>query len=241
MAEHTLSHSEKSQGWTSFWSFVPDFMLKLNNRFYTIKNGQLYLHNEDTGVRNNFYGVHYSSKIETVINEANGEDKIFKTMVLESNKPWNVSVKTNFSNSTIKKEEFNQRESRQFAYLRKNENANDLHGNTANGIGVIKSKSSFSVSFESVSQFVSIGDELYQLNGAAQELIGTITNKIGNDLFFTVIVTTPIVGFYSFSKKNARIEGGEIRGYYMGVELENNDTEKVELFAISSNVVKSYV
>lgn len=54
-------------------------------------------------------------------------------------------------------------------------------------------------------------------------------------------IVEPIVGLYSFSKKNARIEGGEIRGYYMDVSLENNDTDKVELFAINTNAVKSFV
>jgi hypothetical protein len=241
MAEHTLSHSEKSEGWTSFWSYIPDLMLKLNNRFYSIKNGQLYLHNEEDAPRNNFYGTQYTSKIQTAFNDANAEDKIFKTMVLESNKPWDIKVETNFANSTIKAAEFNQRESRQFAYLRKNENSNDLHGNTANGIGVITAKTALSVSFASVSNFISIGDQLYQLNGSAKELIGTIDNKIDNELFIDVVVTPPVIGFYSFSKKNSRIEGGEMRGYYMDVELENDDTEKVELFAINTNAVKSYV
>lgn len=241
MSQHTVSHSEKSEGWTSFWSFIPDLMMKLNNRFYSIKNGQLYLHNDESVPRNNFYGVQHGSQIKTVFNAANAEDKIFKTMVLESNKPWDVAVETNFANSTIKKEEFNQRESRQFAYLRKNENSYDLHGNTANGIGVITAKTALTVSFLNVSNFVSIGDDLYQLNGSTKELIGTITNKIGNELFFTVIVTTPVIGLYSFSKKDARIEGGEMRGYYMDVELENDDTDKVELFAINTNAVKSYV
>lgn len=55
------------------------------------------------------------------------------------------------------------------------------------------------------------------------------------------IITPPVIGLYSFSTKDPRIEGGEIRGYYMQVDLENDDTEKVELFAINSNVVKSFV
>ena len=241
MAQHTVSHSEKSEGWTSFWGFIPDLMLKLNNRFYSIKNGQLYLHNDESVPRNNFYGVQHTSKIDTVFNEDNGQDKIFKTMVLESNKPWDVAVETNMANSTIKKEEFNQRESHQFAHLRKNENENDLHGNTANGIGTISGKTALSVTFPSISNYVSIGDKLYQLNGSTPELIGIIINKIGNELFFSSIVTTPVIGFYSFSKKEARIEGGEMRGYYMDVTLENDDTEKVELFAINTNAVNSSI
>ncbi|MFH6944637.1 hypothetical protein [Flavobacterium sp. FlaQc-50] len=243
MSAYTLSHSEKSEGWTSFWSYLPDGMIKLSNRFYTVKNGQLYLHNEDTGVRNTFYGVQHSSKITFFFNESNSEDKIFKTMVLEGNKPWNAIVNTNYTNSSIKKEEFDLRESRHFAYMRKNENAEDMHGNSAQGIGVISAASGLTISFSQVSEFVSIGDKLYQLNGANNELIGTITqiNTARTLVTVNAITTAPTVGFYSFSKKESRIEGGEVRGYYMEVELVNSDTEKVELFAVNTNAIKSYV
>jgi hypothetical protein len=71
------------------------------------------LHNDETNpIRNNFYGVQYGSKITTVINEANSEDKIFKNIVLEGNKPWNVVIKTNLAESSIASSEFNARESR---------------------------------------------------------------------------------------------------------------------------------
>ncbi|MBC7845577.1 MAG: hypothetical protein H7Y10_03695 [Flavobacterium sp.] len=55
------------------------------------------------------------------------------------------------------------------------------------------------------------------------------------------IIVTPTIGLFSFSKKNARIEGGEIRGYFMEVALENASTEKVELFAINTNAVPSSI
>lgn len=239
--QYTLSHSEKSEGWTSFWSYIPDGMLRLNNRFYTIKNGQLYLHNEETGVRNNFYGVQHSSKINFYFNESNSEDKIFKNLVLEGNLPWDAIVTTNLANSSIKKEEFDQRESRHFAYMRKNENEEDLHGNSAQGIGVIDSSSGTDITFLFISEFVSVGDKLYQLNGNTPELIGVIEEVNELTIKVDAIVTVPMSGFYSYSKKDSRIEGGEVRGYYMEVELTNDSTEKVELFAVNTNAIKSYV
>jgi len=54
-------------------------------------------------------------------------------------------------------------------------------------------------------------------------------------------IVEPTIGLFSFSKKDSRIEGGEIRGYFMEVSLENTDTEKVELFAINTNAVLSSV
>lgn len=242
MAKKTITYSENVKGWTSFFGYEPDMLCKLNNRFFSIKEGQLYMHNdEENPVMNNFYGEQFSSIIETVFNETNSEDKIFKTMVLESNKPWDVAVKTNMSNSTIKNTEFDQRESRQFAYLRKNEDATDFHGNSVQGIGVIQSATGLTIIYASISNFVSIGDVLYQLNGSSNEIIGTITNRVGNTITVSSITTTPTVGLFSFSKKDSRIEGGEIRGYFMEVSLENTDTEKVELFAINTNAVLSSV
>ena len=115
----TISHSEKNKGWNSFWSYVPDLFLKLNNRFYTIKNGQLWIHNDvDNPLRNNFYGAQSFSKVKTVINDAISDDKIFKTIILESNQKWDVALKTNLTESSLTSENFNTRESRQFSFVR---------------------------------------------------------------------------------------------------------------------------
>lgn len=192
MSEYTLSHSEKANGYTSFWSFIPDLMLRLNNRFYTVKNGQLYLHNEEGGPQNNFYNQQFKSKVSTVINESNSEDKIFKTMVLESNKPWKVDLETNFTNSRIEKEEFNKRESRYFSYIRKNQDETNYHGNTANGIGVITGFSYLgnvlTLTYNAVPNYISVGDNIYQLNGSVQEFLG-----VADDIDFQANTITIII------------------------------------------------
>ena len=42
---YTLSYSDKSEGWPSFYSFIPDFMIGMNSYFYTFSGGNLYRHN----------------------------------------------------------------------------------------------------------------------------------------------------------------------------------------------------
>ena len=42
---YTLTYSDKSEGWPSFYSFIPDYMIGMNSYFYTFKNGNLYRHN----------------------------------------------------------------------------------------------------------------------------------------------------------------------------------------------------
>lgn len=242
--KHTLTHSEDNKGWTSFWEYFPDWFLNLNSKFLTIKDGQLWLqHDEDNPIKNNFYSEQKKTTIKTIFNDAMAEDKIFKTLVQESNEKWRAILKTNLTEGEIKQSEFNTRESRQFSFIRGNEASGNLHGNTAQGIGVIISSATTSITYSIIPDLISIGDILYQLNGANQQIIGTITaiNRTTNVITVNLITTTPIVGLYSFSLKNSRVEGEEMRGYYMEVTLENEDTTDGELFAISTNAVKSYV
>lgn len=240
--EDTLSHSEKCKGWTSFHSFIPDWMTRLNNRFFTIKDGQLFIHNDQTNpIRNTFYGVKYSSKVKTVINEAIADDKIFKNLVLEGERPWAANLKTNYTEGTIAASEFNQKESRWFAFTRKNENSTDYNGNAVQGVGVMISNAGLTITFGNVGNLVSVNDVLFQLNAGVEEEIGVITDIQNNVITVDAIVTAPSNGFFCFSKKDFRVEGAEIRGYYLEVELENNEDGDAELFAITSNAVKSYV
>lgn len=240
--EDNLSYSERVKGWTSFHSFIPDWMTRLNNRFFTIKNGQLYLHNDESNpVRNTFYGVKYSSKVKTIFNDSPSDDKIFKNLVIEGDRPWNAALNTNYTEGSIAASEFNQRESRWFAFTRKNENSTDYNGNAVHGVGVILSSALNTINFSNTGNMISINDDLYQLNGSVEQLIGRIVDIQGNSIIVNSIDNAPVNGLFCFCKKDFRIEGGEIRGNYLEVELENNEDGDAELFAITTNAVKSYV
>ena len=64
----TLTFSENSQGWPSFYSYIPEQMIGMNNFFYSFKGGNIYQHNTNA-VRNNYYNVQYLSQIKSVFNE----------------------------------------------------------------------------------------------------------------------------------------------------------------------------
>lgn len=237
---YSIGFSESVRGWTSRYSYVPESMVGLNNRFYSFKEGQLYLHNSENVERNNFYGEQYSSKVRFVFNEMPESDKIFKTMTLEGDASWSAVYSTNYTNGTLSDSEFNSKESRWFAYLRKNENNSDLRS-VAQGIGTILTSSGLTVTVGDIPNNINYGDKLYQLNVSTQQEIGTIQSISGSVITVTSIVNAPVNGAFAFSKKDSRIEGSEIRGYYLDVELENNSTTAIELFAVETNMVKSYV
>ena len=81
VSNDTVSFKEDLNGWNTRKSYIPETGLSLNNTFYTFKNGNLWSH--DNEVRNNFYGVQYSSKVKFIFNEEPGLVKSFKTINYE--------------------------------------------------------------------------------------------------------------------------------------------------------------
>ena len=95
-AGKTISFNEKSKGWTSFKSFVPEFALSCVNQYYTMNLGQLWKHHvEQFDVsgkeinRNTFYGVgpdqdvNAESSITPILNMQPAVVKNFNTLNYE--------------------------------------------------------------------------------------------------------------------------------------------------------------
>lgn len=48
MPNYTLTHSQDVQGWASFYSYYPDFIMGMNQYLYTFKGGDMYRHNTNS-------------------------------------------------------------------------------------------------------------------------------------------------------------------------------------------------
>ena len=78
----TLSFSERSKGWISFKSFLPESALSINNNYYSFKDGDLYVHH-DNSIRNNFYGEQFDSSVTLLFNENPASVKSFAAINYE--------------------------------------------------------------------------------------------------------------------------------------------------------------
>ena len=238
----TLAFFGAIDGWVSFYSYEPDMMVRMNGSLYSWKNGNLYIHNSDNAPRNNFYGQQFTSWVEIVLNMEPSIDWVYKNIYLESNAPWDVELESDYTKGTISEDEFIKKESRYFAYTRKNETPGDYSGLNIQGIGNLISRTGNALTFDNVPSIISVGDKLIMNNGTDEGLfIGYITAKTGNVINVDQILDNPQTGNFYFSTKDARIEAGDMRGHYMKIRLETNSTEFRELFAVSSNTVPSYV
>lgn len=239
----TLTFDEQVKGWTSFHSFVPEFMVGMNNKFFSFKDGELYQHHSDNVNRNTFYGVTYPSTIGVMINESPSEIKELKAISLEGNESWDALIKAYVSNSddylesSVDSVEFVKKEGIWFAYARRNESATSFDSKATYGLGTISGLTATTFSLNGGSTSLCIGDSI--VRGSDLSVIGVIQSISGNTL--TLDTTAGLVnGDFVVGMKDPRIEGGNLRGYTIRVDLESNSTNKVELFAVNIEVMKSF-
>ena len=93
--DYTLSFDEKTTGWVSFKSYVPEAGLCLNNVHYTFKNARIWSH-DNKDENNEFYGVSGSSAtdphITLIFNEAPNVVKSFRTINYEGSRAYQVEI-----------------------------------------------------------------------------------------------------------------------------------------------------
>lgn len=92
---YTLSFDERSQGWTSFYSYKPEDMFSSQGYFYTTKDDEdksiVYKHYTNQ-TRNSFYGGTHQSSIQFVFNPAPNQIKTFQTINYEGTNGWEVTA-----------------------------------------------------------------------------------------------------------------------------------------------------
>lgn len=263
---YTLSYSEGVAGWVSFYSYNPDWMIGMNNYFYTFKGGNIYRHNANES-RNTFYkpwcdlsGISSftATTVQTVFNAAALENKLFKTIKIEGDAPWGVTLETDLQVSGfIQQGWFQKKEASYFAFVRNN-SIGEVALRSLNGIGrsfeveagnIIK----FSIDpLISIGNIISIGDLVYFLNlpSTSPTLAGQVTavtvdypnelNQITINTSFPGSITIPNQNDYFLYIKNSVAESHGVLGHYCTTTLTNDYNYKVELFAVESNVMKSF-
>jgi hypothetical protein len=247
MAEYTLTYSPLLDGWTSFHSYHPEWMEHLNSFMYTFKNGEMWKHNTNA-TRNSWYGTTYPSSVTVLFNDSPNEPKMFKTLSYDSDHKWNATVITDLSSGSMDKSYFEEKEGFYFTYIRRNTGTVDYKAMSTQGIGnasavTLVGAATYRLDFTfDIGSIMSVGDLLYVVPSTTPLVSGQITALTSNSITIVMVVggTIPVAGNFIMFVKDAVAESYGARGYYMETTLTNTDTEAVELFAISSQIFKSY-
>jgi len=87
----TLTYSEKSKGWTSFFDYKPQSVFSSRGQFYSSTTGAIYKHYSTSSRRNQFYGSQFPSSVQFVFNPSPNQTKTFQTINYEGTNGWEVS------------------------------------------------------------------------------------------------------------------------------------------------------
>lgn len=273
---YTLSYSDGVKGWVSFYSYNPDWMIGMNNYFYTFKGGNLYRHNVNNN-RNTFYQPWWNrvdtinpdpsplaftpTRLVSVFNNSALENKLFKTINLEGDAPWSATLTTDIQNSGfIQQGWFEKKEQSYYAFIRNN-SSGELSLRSLNGIGnsltVVDPGTStaiinFSISpLVSIGSIISIGDYVY-FGHPTPNFAGVVTavnvnlpagiNQVVIDNAMTTPTSVTIPGDvnFFFYVKNSVAESHGVLGHYCVFDIQNDSNSKIELFAVETEVMKSF-
>tara|TARA_B100000497_G_scaffold82798_1_gene92306 strand:+ start:6207 stop:7904 length:1698 start_codon:yes stop_codon:yes gene_type:complete len=95
----TVAFDEKINGWVSFFTFKPNQMFSVLNKFYTVDEHDIYEHYAN--VENNrglFYGVRKPSNVTFIFNDQPSIVKNFQTTSYEGSNGWEItSFKSGFT------------------------------------------------------------------------------------------------------------------------------------------------
>lgn len=87
----TFAFNEDADRWITKLDYHPEFMNKFLTEFFAFSNGRLWKQNVNP-IRNNFFGVQYTSRITYYVNIDHEIVKNFSDMKINSNKPWSVPL-----------------------------------------------------------------------------------------------------------------------------------------------------
>ncbi len=270
---YTLTYDQGVDGWVSFYSYYPDWMIGMNNYFYTFKGGDLYRHNVNP-LRNTFYEQWWTkvgtpaqafepSTLQSVFNTSPLENKLFKTINLEGDSTWNVQLSTDIQNSGfIQSNWFEKKEQSWYAFVRNSgtipASSSEYPLRNLNGIGACSgvlgggTTITFSVNPPISFSNISIGDYIYwaTLPSTVLTLGGRVTginvnypagiNELVVNITFPGTTPVPAAGTYILFIKGAVAESHGVLGHYCVFDIQNTSTNKIELFAVESEVMKSY-
>ena len=231
----TWVYSPEVGGFLGKQTFNPDSMLRVNNEFLSFKGSDVYKHN--IGDYSTFYDVFYPISFEFNFNEDPSSRKIFKNVSIEGNSAWNVSLKTDLQDGYVNQSDFVDKEGVNYGYIRGN-NSLDLATIAVTGLGLVNEINTLTseILLNEIPSYISVGDLVYN---TSLVLIGTITGITSSSIVLSSFAGLS-VGQFILSSKPSSVETSGIRGYYMNTRFSLQPSQYVEVYAVNSEVVKSF-
>lgn len=248
----TVAFSEVANGWTSRFSYSPEWMTHINGRFYSFNGGKLYRHQDASAPPTVYYGGAVNgTSIVVVSNNAPLEKKKFKAIGVDSSKPPSVQIVTNEVGAIdLVTANFLLKEGMYFSDLKVSPSSPvDFASRSVIGIGYATATGgagaqTWTFPAGAISSMIDIQDTLYYTSNPATTApvaAGAVTAITPTTISTSAPGPTTAGSYFVFMVKNQVAESQGILGDYAKVTLTfGNGQLPFEMFAIEVDYMKSF-
>lgn len=243
---NTVAYGTKKGYWLSLYSFNPEMYANLHNRFFSFEEGQMYRHNVNN-TNNNFYGTQYNSKLTMVSRINPSMIKVYDAISLEGNDSWSATISNSTQTTDVTEPMFETKEGLRYSVIPKDTSSavSDSSGSNIVVLGEVTSLSGSALNQVGFDGRISnlpfgIGDEIRILGSSSTSPTGlTVTEVLDRKTIKTSSSAVGLFGQTLIAVSNSAINGDHIRDYYAKVELTNDNTDDVELYAVNLSLTPS--
>ena len=242
-----IAFDTQGQKWVTRYSYVPEGMERLKNRFFSFKDGSIYVH--DKGTNNTFYGSASPSLIKIISNFNPSLVKTFDAISIEGNDTWSATFSNTDQNSSLATGDYAEKERSYYADIPR-DTATSITANTTNitALGTNATGSTNTITFPNrinrqpvplglsarVYKVDSAGNASDAASAAAYASSVTSTTLTLQDATGGAINADIASGDTIIIQTTPKFDGDQLRDHYLVIELQNdNYSEDVELYAVN--------
>ena len=242
-----IAFDTQGQKWVTRYSYIPEGMERLKNRFFSFKDGSIYVH--DKGTNNTFYGTAAPSLIKIISNFNPSLVKTFDAISIEGNDTWSATFSNTDQNSSLATGDYAEKERSYYADIPR-DTATSITANTTNitALGTNATGSTNTITFPNrinrqpvplgtsarVYKVDSGGNASDAASAAAYASSVTSTTLTLQDATGGAINADVASGDTIIIQTTPKFDGDQLRDHYLVVEMQNdNYSEDVELYAVN--------
>lgn len=242
-----IAFDTQGQKWVTRYSYIPEGMERLKNRFFSFKDGSIYVH--DKGTNNTFYGTAAPSLIKIISNFNPSLVKTFDAISIEGNDTWSATFSNTDQNSSLATGDYAEKERSYYADIPR-DTATSITANTTNitALGTNATGSTNTITFPNrinrqpvplgtaarVYKVDSGGNASDAASAAAYASSVTSTTLTLQDATGGAINADIASGDTIIIQTTPKFDGDQFRDHYLVIELQNdNYSEDVELYAVN--------
>ena len=242
-----IAFDTQGQKWVTRYSYVPEGMERLKNRFFSFKDGSIYIH--DKGTNNTFYGSASPSLIKIISNFNPSLVKTYDAISVEGNDTWSATFSNTDQNSSLATGDYAEKERSYYADIPR-DTATSITANTTNitALGANATGSTNTITFPNrinrqpiplglsarVYKVDSAGNASDAASAAAYASSVTSTTLTLQDATGGAINADIASGDTIIIQTTPKFDGDQLRDHYLVVEMQNdNYSEDVELYAVN--------